>query len=552
MNKTIIINMNGIVFHIEEDAYEILKSYMTDVKRHFMNSADSLEITTDIENRIAEMFNEMLANEHKQVINEADVRKVIEQMGTVEDFEIADEDAKSTYTNYNGTATSRRLFRDPDDHLVGGVCAGIANYFDVQPVWIRLAFAITAFGAGSGLIVYIILWAVVPKAASRADRMAMKGERLDLKGFKKNFEEEMSGLRSNLSDFSNEARPLVYKTRDFIGDFFYHLASFFRGAGRVLVKIFGVIILIACFGMLIALIVAIVAFLAFNNSGLYHLFPFNLANHDVNTAFLICSFLALSIPVLTIILLILSTIFNSRSFSKASGSTLLIIWILAVCIVGYQAARISSNFREVARITQTINIKPTKDNVYYLKLNDIKYFSAEDSLRYHLKEKFHGPIILDMDDDDMRDWPGRNVGLEIIKSDVAQPVLEETFEARGSLFEEALSNAQSIAYRFVQTDSTLLFDRRIQKPLNRLFRDQNLHMRLKLPLNSRVIVEEDLDRILDGGISVSNCNTDNNRDNSLAATFNITNNGLQCKIDTMQVKREQAKTDSVKTDTVRK
>src|SRR5215471_3880908 len=100
MNKTIIINMNGIVFHIEEDAYEILKSYMTDVKRHFMNSADSLEITTDIENRIAEMFNEMLANEHKQVINEADVRKVIEQMGTVEDFEIADEDAKSTYNNY--------------------------------------------------------------------------------------------------------------------------------------------------------------------------------------------------------------------------------------------------------------------------------------------------------------------------------------------------------------------------------------------------------------------------------------------------------------------
>src|SRR5476649_1128180 len=150
MNKTIIININGIVFHIEEDAYEVLKNYMTDVKRHFMNSADSLEITTDIENRIAEMFNELLANDHKQVIVEQDVRTIIEQMGTVEDFEHAEEDTKASFSNtyYNNTET-RRLFRDPDDHLVSGVCAGIANYFDIQAVWIRLAFAISFFIFGS-------------------------------------------------------------------------------------------------------------------------------------------------------------------------------------------------------------------------------------------------------------------------------------------------------------------------------------------------------------------------------------------------------------------
>ena len=100
MNKTIIININGIVFHIEEDAYEVLKNYMTDVKRHFMNSADSLEITTDIENRIAEMFNELLANENKQVIVEQDVKSVIEQMGTVADFEHAEEDTKADPLQY--------------------------------------------------------------------------------------------------------------------------------------------------------------------------------------------------------------------------------------------------------------------------------------------------------------------------------------------------------------------------------------------------------------------------------------------------------------------
>src|ERR1700759_3067419 len=125
MNKTIIININGIVFHIEEDAYEILKNYMTDVKRHFSNSADSLEITTDIENRIAEMFAELLEKEGRQVIFEQDVKTVTEQMGSVADFESAENDANAYI--YNRNTEGRRLFRDPDDHLVGGVCAGIAN-----------------------------------------------------------------------------------------------------------------------------------------------------------------------------------------------------------------------------------------------------------------------------------------------------------------------------------------------------------------------------------------------------------------------------------------
>ncbi|PLW91354.1 hypothetical protein [Mucilaginibacter sp.] len=93
MNKTIIININGIVFHIEETAYEILKNYMTEVQRHFMGSADSLEITTDIENRIAEMFNEILLKEGKQVIVEQDVNSVLEQMGSVKDFETVEDNA---------------------------------------------------------------------------------------------------------------------------------------------------------------------------------------------------------------------------------------------------------------------------------------------------------------------------------------------------------------------------------------------------------------------------------------------------------------------------
>ncbi|HWB62679.1 MAG TPA: PspC domain-containing protein, partial [Chitinophagales bacterium] len=167
MNKTIIININGTVFHIEEDAYEILKNYINDVKRHFMNSADSLEITTDIENRIAEMFNDILRIENKQVIVEQDVHAIISQMGTVKDFAPTEENEQEAGAKSFQPYNSRRLFRDPDDRIVGGVCAGMANYFDMAAVWVRLAFILAFVLWGSGLVAYIILWIVVPRAVSR-------------------------------------------------------------------------------------------------------------------------------------------------------------------------------------------------------------------------------------------------------------------------------------------------------------------------------------------------------------------------------------------------
>src|SRR5690606_19432025 len=129
MNKTIIININGIIFHIEEDAYEVLQNYMTAVKRHFGYSTDSNEIVGDIENRIAEMFSERITPQ-KAVIVMADVNEVITQMGDISDFEDFDEAAEGDPSGYNDPkyqsasySESRGLFRDPDDKVIGGVCS---------------------------------------------------------------------------------------------------------------------------------------------------------------------------------------------------------------------------------------------------------------------------------------------------------------------------------------------------------------------------------------------------------------------------------------------
>src|SRR5690554_1218182 len=159
MNKTIIININGIIFHIEEDAYEVLQTYMTAVKRHFGYSPDSNEIVSDIENRIAEMFSERI-NQQKAVITMQDVTEVTAQMGDISDFEEfgeeGEENGDSSY-HYQTYSGNRTLFRDPDDKVIGGVCSGLGHYFDIEVKWIRVAFILLFVLGGSGFLLYIIL-----------------------------------------------------------------------------------------------------------------------------------------------------------------------------------------------------------------------------------------------------------------------------------------------------------------------------------------------------------------------------------------------------------
>ncbi|RCH55722.1 hypothetical protein DJ568_07505 [Mucilaginibacter hurinus] len=549
MNKTIIININGTVFHIEEDAYEILKDYMTAVKRHFMHSADSLEITTDIENRIAEMFSEILVRDGKQALVVQDVAAVTEQMGNVEDFETHEEGGSAAtgaypYNNY----TSRKLFRDPDDHLVGGVCAGIANYFDFQPTWVRLGFVLTFLFLGTGLFLYIILWLVIPKATTRADRMAMKGEKLNLQGFKRSFEEEINTVQNNLKNLSNEGRPFIYKSRDFISDFFHHLGVFLTGAGKILLKMAGVIILLISCSFLIFLIVMVVGFVVYDNTGIYNLFPFTIVNYQTNTIFLICGFLMLAIPVLSIALLTISALFKNQPFTRSTGFTFLAIWVFALCTVIYYTAKVSADFRVSASFRKSITITPSPADTYYLKLNDVKYLSSQDSARLKVKDRFNGMIILDSGEENDFEAPERSIIIDIEKSDVSSPVLIQSFSARGATYESALTSARNTTYQFIQQDSVLKFSRILERPLGKLWRNQELRLTLKVPLNTKLIIDDELDPYLNG-ISIFDCKNESEQQEKSHATFIMTSEGLQCKVDTLLVMPKTV-TDTVLNDSL--
>ena len=192
MKKNISVNIGGIIFHIEEDAYPTLQSYLEDVNKFFSNYEDSQEIISDIEARIAEHFLEKLS-ENKQVITLVDISQLMAIMGKVEDFEVMEEGADFSETEKKEAPTqqesssenkekhsnsdSRRAYRDLDNKVIGGVCSGLAQYFRVDPLWIRVAFLIVlltgfTFSIGSpsqfiwnlgmALPVYLVLWIVLP------------------------------------------------------------------------------------------------------------------------------------------------------------------------------------------------------------------------------------------------------------------------------------------------------------------------------------------------------------------------------------------------------
>ncbi len=188
MKKNISINISGIIFHIEEDGYEKLRKYLDSVNKYFGAFEDSSEILADIEGRIAEIFLTKL-NEGKQVITAEDVSYLITTMGSVNDFKAAEEqDAPAgeagrqeqsrntgAYSASAKTVVNKKLFRDQKRKILGGVCAGLGHYFNIDPVWPRLLFALLVFGSYGGLLlVYIIFWIVLPASEELEDEPTVK------------------------------------------------------------------------------------------------------------------------------------------------------------------------------------------------------------------------------------------------------------------------------------------------------------------------------------------------------------------------------------------
>lgn len=189
MKKTVSIQISGMLFHVDDDAYARLDDYLQSIRSHFAHLADRDEIVSDIESRIAETFSEKL-KKSKQTVTLKDVEALITKMGTVEDFEAFESDTEKEPEKIADEEVSpkkapRRFYRNPDDKVIAGVCSGIASYFTIDPVIVRVIFAVLGLMHGVGVVAYIILWIAMPLAKTHSERMEMQGQPMTLSGLQK-------------------------------------------------------------------------------------------------------------------------------------------------------------------------------------------------------------------------------------------------------------------------------------------------------------------------------------------------------------------------------
>jgi len=195
MKITLSINLGGYSFNIDEDAYAELKRYLKNLEIHFAEEESSAEILSDIESRMAELFRAKLTS-YKQVITIEDVNNAISVLGAPED--ISNNESTSARDKFS-TPGYHRMYRDPDHRMIGGVCSGMGAYWNMDPWIVRLIFVVVTMLGGLGLLVYLILYIVLPEAKTTAQKIEMKGEPVNIQNIKDSVKKEFNTVRKNMN-----------------------------------------------------------------------------------------------------------------------------------------------------------------------------------------------------------------------------------------------------------------------------------------------------------------------------------------------------------------
>lgn len=340
MKKTINVNLAGRIFYVEEDAYPVLDNYLRSVKNHFAKFADSEEILQDIEARIAEQL--MPENKEAQpIVNLESVQNIIAGMGKPEDFSETEQglpEKEPAPDTKAGTSGKRRLYRDGDKPILGGVASGIAAYFDIDPLWVRLAFIAIAFLGGSAVAIYIVLWIIVPEAETASQKVEMKGDRPTLKAIEQSVKEKILD--------NPEARKGAHRVGGFIHEVVGRLGVVIKKLVHVALRLIGAAILVGSSIAIVGLILGMVG-LAASGTSPYVEFPLrDLFGHGMFYLTVLIAFFAAFVPLVLLLLAGTSLATKKNRFHVATTASLLAVWIIAVASGAALAARIAPRVQE--------------------------------------------------------------------------------------------------------------------------------------------------------------------------------------------------------------
>lgn len=479
MKKTVSVNIKGINFLIEEDAYETLEKYLNRLKQSLNNQEGADEIVEDIEIRIAELCSKKL-DDNKEVVELEDIENILETLGDpsqfIDDENEDSENAKNSDYEYasSDSKKEKRLFRDTDNAQIAGVCQGIANFFNIDVVIIRLVWALIFFFGGFGFLLYVILWIVVPKANTSIDRLRMKGKPITVENVREEVEQAAEKFKKGTKKFANNLRNEdSYST---------HINLI----GRIITIVFGLFFIFVAVGQLITFLIFIIGGFQFipakTETGFLSLTQIGelvlSSPGDVTTAWiaglLVCVSSILFCFMLGFFLLV-------RLKNKWTKITLIGLFITG--IIGAVMA-ISIGIKTGRDMTIPQEIEKTIGTVYSEQLV-ILPISSTTSLDPNIKIK-----------STYRNWLTEIKGDDIFESEIKFKYREssdslfhiyETAKANAHTTEKAIFRAKNIRHEVSLVSDTLNVSTHYHYPKTDKFRGQEVEMIIEIPKNKTVL-----------------------------------------------------------------
>ncbi|MEW4925520.1 PspC domain-containing protein [Algibacter sp. 2305UL17-15] len=535
MNKTVNINLAGIFFHIDEDAYLKLQRYLEAIKRSFTDSQGRSEIIADIEARIAELFNERVQND-KQVIRIKEVDEVITIMGQPEDYLVDEEifEDEPQPTSYSRkSSTSKKLYRDTDNSYIGGVSSGLSHYFGVDVIWIRLAWILLVAGAGTGILLYILLWILVPEATTTAEKIMMTGEPVNISNIEKKIKDGFDSVTETVGDVaknvtdsvSNAAKKVDVKKgansiKSTSRSFFDTLGDIIMFFFKVFAKFIGVLLIFIGAVTLIALAISLLSLGAIDIIHIPGADMFDVFNSSGTPIWLvsILTFFAVGIPFFFLFYLGLKILINNlKSIGNIAKFSLLGLWlisIIALVVIGIRQA--SEHAFDESYIVKT-ELPIVATDTLYIKMVSNDNFSSNFHNRKHdfkIAHDENGHKIIYSPDIDI-----------IVKStsdSIARISIEKSADGRN--YETAIERAKNINYEFELKNSTLLLDAYLTTDPENKFSDQDVDVILYLPENTVINFNKNTKHYLHYR-TFSGTNTSSGKTNRY---FKVTEDGLEC------------------------
>ena len=514
MDKSVKINLAGTLFHVDEEAYYLLRDYLQSVNARLKNTAGSNETIDDIEARISEIFQNKRGA--AGTITKENVEAMIGIIGKPEDF-----DLNESHEQFQaGSSHRRRLYRNPDDSIIGGVCGGLGAYLGFDPVWIRLIFILATFSFGIGLFVYIALWIALPSAVTDSRKRELYGMAYHSEAYKRSQipgTDDDNGI-SRVGNAFNEIFKAIWKVCFIIV--------------RVFAVFFGVLMVLFGFMAMLAFIMILFFknpsfFSPAINGNLFYLPDF--LNFVVNPAMTpwICFlfFLAVILPLLAIIYWGIKLIFWFRSRDGIISLIALVLWVLSMTALAIILAGEGLSFAEHGRVISAEVIEKSPTTIYVItgrKVSDLKYDREvelpDDSYFIYSNNETKELSV--------------RIKLRLYTSDDNTARLEIRKSSGGRSRMDATKNAESLIYNYSIKNDSIILDEYFSLPQNKKWSVDEVRVKLWLPKGTRIYFDRISENIHPGYVYINDFRLDTPEPWELGGSYwIITGDGLEKALD---------------------